>query len=951
MALIFADRVRVRARTVGTTTFILENAVAGFQSFSVIGSGNETYYSIVDNAGNWEIGKGIYDSDSTVETLRRVEIISSSNNNQIVNFPRGGKNVFTTIPASLAASLVGLESDPIFTASVASEISDTDILNWDTAYSWDNHAIAGYATETYVDTAISNIPEVDLTGLATETYVDTAISNIDIPEVDLTGLATETYVDTAISNIPEVDLTGLATETYVDTAISNIPEVDLTGYATETYVDTAISNIDIPEVDLTGYATETYVDTAISNIDIPEVDLTGYATETFVGTAISNLVDTAPTTLNTLNELAAALGDDANFATTVTTALGTKQATLVSGTNIKTINATSILGSGDITITAGTPTAITTTASSTNSNFKVSFLNTTSNSNGNYSLLQDSGTNFTYNPATNTLDSITLGSSVSYNSAPERSSSSTSRGDIYNEVNTSGATVVGYSTSASGWNDETALGYSVTSGRRSVGIGYSVRAGGNDNIVIGYQSRAGGQFDFPPNGNLILGNSVTVSPNAAGTIYLRAVGNTQFGPQETTVATQGFYVDPIQTGTASNILYYDTTTKQVTYGEPPAAETGEFTAPLVNSYGSTFFGDINTNPNFGGGGSPPTSSSTSTSLVVYDSEFDVTVSQFSGSRYLSLAELTSVGGNDSFFPAETFQLVFYYGLSNGSQLTIDRWTVSNVVNTGRNTNFSPGGQALTVNFVSGSYAQTIITNNPPPNGVSFFGFSVEEGGAGGSTASAKTDVDYFTTYVADISTIVQSDGSQNKHHPGNFTLGYANIGAPGGNVTKGWSAFEGADFTANGISFPLVNSVATDIGNQAAGSDIIQPFQGIFGSDQMYSNYARCIQLDVTKRYVISVSTTLLSGSSFSSSRYTSPGNISFNGNDTYDIRTAGTTVRSVLSKVFPQGTSGGLSPFTERIIIPVGTKYVLFRWTWQTDNGVNMTRDYNININVRRIS
>jgi hypothetical protein len=52
--------------------------------------------------------------------------------------------------------------------------------------------------------------------------------------------------------------------------------------------------------------------------------LTGYATETYVGTAISNLVDAAPGTLDTLNELAAALGDDPNFATTVSTSIGTK---------------------------------------------------------------------------------------------------------------------------------------------------------------------------------------------------------------------------------------------------------------------------------------------------------------------------------------------------------------------------------------------------------------------------------------------------------------------------------------------------------------------------------------------------------------------------------------------------------------------------------------------------
>ena len=52
--------------------------------------------------------------------------------------------------------------------------------------------------------------------------------------------------------------------------------------------------------------------------------LTGYATETYVNTAVSNLVDSAPETLNTLNELAAALGDDANYATTISTALGNK---------------------------------------------------------------------------------------------------------------------------------------------------------------------------------------------------------------------------------------------------------------------------------------------------------------------------------------------------------------------------------------------------------------------------------------------------------------------------------------------------------------------------------------------------------------------------------------------------------------------------------------------------
>jgi len=52
--------------------------------------------------------------------------------------------------------------------------------------------------------------------------------------------------------------------------------------------------------------------------------LTGYATETYVNSAVSNLVNSAPTTLDTLNELATALGNDPNFATTIATQIGMK---------------------------------------------------------------------------------------------------------------------------------------------------------------------------------------------------------------------------------------------------------------------------------------------------------------------------------------------------------------------------------------------------------------------------------------------------------------------------------------------------------------------------------------------------------------------------------------------------------------------------------------------------
>ena len=56
--------------------------------------------------------------------------------------------------------------------------------------------------------------------------------------------------------------------------------------------------------------------------DIPSTE--GLATESYVNSAVASLVNSAPEVLNTLDELAAALGDDPNFATTVVTELGKK---------------------------------------------------------------------------------------------------------------------------------------------------------------------------------------------------------------------------------------------------------------------------------------------------------------------------------------------------------------------------------------------------------------------------------------------------------------------------------------------------------------------------------------------------------------------------------------------------------------------------------------------------
>lgn len=109
MGLVLADRVRVRSQSSGTGTLTLTTTVEGYQSFSAIGNGNETYYGIVDNAGNWEIGRGTYTASST--TLSRDTVVSSSNAGAKVNFPAGSKTVFCTFPSSLAQTNINSGSN------------------------------------------------------------------------------------------------------------------------------------------------------------------------------------------------------------------------------------------------------------------------------------------------------------------------------------------------------------------------------------------------------------------------------------------------------------------------------------------------------------------------------------------------------------------------------------------------------------------------------------------------------------------------------------------------------------------------------------------------------------------------------------------------------------------------------------------------------------------------
>lgn len=106
MPLVLRDRVKETTTTTGTGTLTLAGAATGFQSFSVIGNGNTTYYCIASQGSSeWEVGIGTYTSAGT--TLARTTVLASSNAGSLVALSAGTKDVFVVYPSGRAVAVDG----------------------------------------------------------------------------------------------------------------------------------------------------------------------------------------------------------------------------------------------------------------------------------------------------------------------------------------------------------------------------------------------------------------------------------------------------------------------------------------------------------------------------------------------------------------------------------------------------------------------------------------------------------------------------------------------------------------------------------------------------------------------------------------------------------------------------------------------------------------------------
>jgi hypothetical protein len=208
---------------------------------------------------------------------------------------------------SLNELAAAINDDPAFYATVASQVSE---LNTDVTAL--NAALGIAENDSDVGTFSSpTLPDGTTLRAVLEAFAgayDTTKSNLEAADTALSG-----RIDTL-----EADPT---TATSVAAVQADVDQNELDSDA----ADTALSGrLDTLEADPTTQTVVDALETALDGrLNVLEADP---VTKTYVDTEVAALVDTAPGALDTLNELAAALSDDANFATTVTNSIAAVQA-------------------------------------------------------------------------------------------------------------------------------------------------------------------------------------------------------------------------------------------------------------------------------------------------------------------------------------------------------------------------------------------------------------------------------------------------------------------------------------------------------------------------------------------------------------------------------------------------------------------------------------------------
>ena len=156
---------------------------------------------------------------------------------------------------------------------------------------------------------IANLSYDNTTGVFSYTPPDLTSYLTTVSFGDLTSTPT-TISGYGITDAFDGDYNSLSNQPTIPTVLDSVTNTSITLAASANSVKTAYDSA--IDANTRAASAQTEASSAYSNA------------VTYADGLITNLVNTAPTTLDTLNELAAALGDDPNFATTITTTINDK---------------------------------------------------------------------------------------------------------------------------------------------------------------------------------------------------------------------------------------------------------------------------------------------------------------------------------------------------------------------------------------------------------------------------------------------------------------------------------------------------------------------------------------------------------------------------------------------------------------------------------------------------